>query len=53
MELREANKSFSVIPIILRHATWEQDTIGKLSLFLKTDARLVRGKIEIKPLSTW
>lgn len=30
MELREANKSISVIPIILRHATWEQDAIGKL-----------------------
>src|SRR6266700_3258568 len=24
-ELREANKSISVIPIILRHAIWEQD----------------------------
>ena len=43
MELREANKSFSVIPIILRHATWEQDTIGKLQPLPK-DGR---------PVSAW
>lgn len=30
MELREANESFSVIPIILRHATWKQSPIGRL-----------------------
>ncbi len=32
VELREANKISSVIPILLRPSIWEQDTIGKLNI---------------------
>src|SRR6266566_2600131 len=32
MHLRETNKRVSVIPIIVRHALWEQDSIGMLQI---------------------
>lgn len=44
-ELRKVNKISSVIPILLRPSTWEQDTIGKLNIQpLPKDRR---------PISVW